>query len=114
MLCKKCGNEIEDDAVSFSAAALAFIASFPLAAIRKCRLEIGESAVVMGLGVLGQLGVQLLRAAGACPVIAAAPSKGKRDRALELGADLALDPTAADFAEKVKEATHGGANVAVI
>ena len=106
-------HPIEDDGVSFSAAALAFIASFPLAAIRKCRLEIGESAVVMGLGVLGQLGVQLLRAAGACPVIAAAPSKGKRDRALELGADLALDPTAADFAEKVKEATHGGANVAL-
>ena len=106
-------HRIEDDSVSFSAAALAFIASFPLAAIRKCRLEIGESALVMGLGVLGQLGVQLLRAAGACPVIAAAPSPGKRERALTLGADLALDPTAENFAARVKEATHGGANVAL-
>ncbi len=106
-------HRIEDESVSFSAAALAFIASFPLAAIRKCHLEIGESALVMGLGVLGKLGVQLLRAAGACPVIAAAPSLGKRERALALGADLALDPTAADFAERVKEATHGGANVAL-
>ncbi len=106
-------HRIEDDSVSFPAAALAFIASFPLAAIRKCRLEIGESALVMGLGVLGQLGVQLLRAAGACPVIAAAPSPGKRERALTLGADLALDPTAEDFAARVKETTHGGANVAL-
>ena len=39
--------------VSFSDGALFHIAAFPLAALRKCRLEIGESAVVMGQGVLG-------------------------------------------------------------
>ena len=106
-------HRIEDERVSFSAAALAFIASFPLAAIRKCHLEVGESAIVMGQGVLGQLGIQLLRAAGACPVIAAARRQAKLDRALELGADLALNSNDPDFAEKVKEATHGGANVAL-
>ncbi len=106
-------HRIEDDSVSFSAAALAFIASFSLAAIRKCRLEVGESAIVMGQGILGQLGIQLLRAAGACPVIAVARRQSKLDRALELGADLALNSNAPDFAERVKEATHGGANVAL-
>ena len=106
-------HRIEDDSVSFSDAAMAFIASFPLAAIRKCRLEIGESAVVMGQGILGQLGLQLLRAAGACPVIAVDPIPSKRERAMELGADLALDPYEADFVDRAREATHGGANVAL-
>ena len=90
------------DGVSFEQAAFAHIATFPLAAIRKCRLEIGESAIVMGQGVLGQLAVLLLRAAGAAPVLAADPVAAKRDRARALGADFALDPTAPDFAAQAK------------
>ena len=37
------------DEVSTKEAAMALISTFPLAAIRKTRLEIGESAMVMGL-----------------------------------------------------------------
>lgn len=91
------------DAVSFADAAFAHIATFPMAAIRKCRLEIGEGAIVMGQGILGQMAVLLLRAAGAAPVIAADPDAAKRERALALGADAALDPTDAAFAEKAKD-----------
>lgn len=90
------------DGVSFADAAFAHIATFPLAAIRKCRLELGEGAIVMGQGVLGQLAVLLLRAAGATPVLAADPLAAKRKRALELGADAAFDPSAPDFAAQVK------------
>lgn len=104
---------IEDDNISFSEAALLHIGCFPLAAIRKCRIEIGESALVMGQGILGQLAVLLLRAAGAAPLIAADPDPVKRERALQLGADFALDPLAPGFAERVKEITRGGANVAI-
>lgn len=93
------------DNVSFEDAALANISSFPMAALRKCRLEMGEAAIVMGQGVLGQLAVLLLRAAGAVPVIAADPVAEKRTRALELGADAAFDPTAPDFAAQVKDYT---------
>ena len=42
------------DGIGFSDAAQVFISTFSLAAIRKCRIEIGESAMVMGLGLLGQ------------------------------------------------------------
>ena len=105
--------KIEDDNISFSEAALLHIACFPLAAIRKCHLELGESALVMGQGILGQIAVLLLRAAGAAPIIAADPNPAKRERALELGADYALDPLAPDFAKTVKELTRGGANVAI-
>lgn len=104
---------IESDKVSYAAAALTHIATFPMAAIRKCRLEMGESAMVMGLGILGLLAVQLLRAAGAVPVIAVDPNPDRRQKALQLGADYAFDPFAADFVETVKNASHGGVNVAI-
>lgn len=102
-----------DDSIGFDEAALIHIATFPMAAIRKCRLEIGESALVMGLGVLGLLGVQLLRAAGAVPIIAVDPVASKREQALALGADYALDPFAEGFATRVKELTGGGVKVAL-
>ena len=96
------------DNVSFEAGALAHIATFPMAAIRKCGLELGESAIVMGQGILGQLAVMLLRCAGATPVIAADPVAAKRRRALKLGADYAFDPLAPDFAEQVRAVTTTG------
>lgn len=101
------------DAVSLEEAAMAFIATFPLAAIRKCRLELGESALVMGLGILGMLGVQLLRAAGAHPIIAADPKAERRELALKMGADYALDPTKEGFADEVIRLTNGGAKVCI-
>ena len=104
---------IESEKVSFSEAALAFISTFPLASIRKCHLEVGESAMVMGVGILGRLAIKLLLVAGAVPVIAAARSPEKRAAALALGADYAFDPNDPDFAQKVREVTHGGVNVAI-
>ena len=101
------------DGVSFEAAALTHIAIMPMQALRKCRFEFGESVLVMGQGILGQLAVKVARAAGAAPVIAADPVPAKRERALALGADLALDPSAPDFAACVNAATGGGARVVI-
>ena len=101
------------DSVSTPAAALTYISIFPMAAVRKCKLEIGESAMVMGLGVLGLIAVQILHAAGAHPIIAVDPVESKRERALSLGADYAVDPFASDFAETVKRLTQGGAKVCI-
>lgn len=99
--------------ISFEDAALFHIATFPLAAIRKCRLEIGESAIVMGMGMLGVVALQLLKSAGAVPIIAVDPDSAKREKALKCGADYALDPYSPDFAETVKRITDGGANVGI-
>lgn len=95
------------DGVTDAAAAFTHIATFPMAAIRKCRLEFGESAMVIGQGVLGQLAVKLLRAAGAVPLLAVDLKEEKRRKALALGADRAFDPMAADFVERVKSAAEG-------
>lgn len=100
------------EGISYEEAALCHIATFPLAAMRKTRLEIGESAMVMGLGVLGLIGVQLLKVAGAVPIIAADPNPVRREKALQLGADYALDPFAPDFTAKVLQLT-GGIKVAI-
>ena len=99
--------------VSFRDAAMFHIGIFPLAAIRKCRLELGESAIVMGLGILGLAAVQLLKAAGAAPIIAVDPIAEKRAKALACGADFALDPFAPDFAQTAKNLTDGGAKVGI-
>ena len=105
--------KIEDEATTFEQAAIFHIATFPLAAIRKTRLEIGEPAIVMGLGILGLIAVQLARAAGATPVIAVDPVADRREKAIRYGADYALDPTAPDFVKTVKSLTGGGAKVGI-
>jgi len=105
--------KIEDDTVSVEDAAIAFIATFPLAAIRKVNLEIGESLMVMGLGILGQIAVKLAKVAGACPIIACDPIKERREEALKSGADYVFDPFDKDFAEKVKTASCGGVKTAI-
>ena len=106
-------NACNIDNISFEDAALFHIATFPLAAIRKCRLELGESAIVMGMGILGIVALQLLKAAGAVPVIAVDPDPAKREKALGCGADYAFNQYDEDFAQKVKEVTNGGANVGI-
>ena len=101
------------DEVTSAEASMALIPTFPLAAIRKTKLEIGESAMVMGLGILGIFAVQLLRAAGAYPIIAVDPVSERREFALKMGADYALDPTDEGFYGNVKEISGGGVNVCI-
>ena len=101
------------DEVSLAEASMALISTFPLAAVRKTKIEIGESALVMGLGILGMFAVQQFRAAGAYPVVAVDPIAERREMALKLGADYAIDPTVEGFADKVKELTGGGVNACV-
>ena len=106
-------HKILSDDISFEEAALWHISTFPMAAIRKCHLEIGESAIVMGMGILGIIAVKLLKIAGAAPIIAVDPVEEKRELALRMGADYAFHPFEEGFAEKVKEVSCGGANVAI-
>ena len=101
------------DEIPAQEASMALISTFPLAAIRKTGLEIGESAMVMGLGILGIFAVQELRVAGAYPVIAVDPIAERREFALRMGADYALDPTAEDFVKTVNEISGGGVNVCI-
>ncbi len=67
-----------------------------------------QAVGIWGVGGLGAHGVRLARLAGAAPIIAVDPLVAARGRALEFGADLALDPADPAFAETVAGATGGG------
>jgi len=74
----------------------------------------GEVELVVGLGPIGLMHMQVAQAFGA-RVIASDPIADRRAKALELGADLAVDPTSEDLAEAVQSFTDGwGAEAAVI
>ncbi len=75
-------------------------------------LRLGETAFVFGQGVVGLLVTQLLELAGAGRVLAVDPLAKRRELALAVGADEALEPD--DVPERVLGATAGrGADVAV-
>jgi NADPH2:quinone reductase len=78
------------------------------------RLAPGESVVVhAAAGGVGSLAVQLGHPLGAGRVIATASTEEKRALALELGADVAVDPAAEGLTERLIEA-NGGQPVDVI
>lgn len=100
-------TKIENDAVSSLEASFVIIASMGLGGVRKLEIELGESAMVMGQGLLGIFATQFLRLSGANPVIAVDLNESRRNLALNLGADYAFDPSDKDFVQKVKEVTKG-------
>jgi 2-desacetyl-2-hydroxyethyl bacteriochlorophyllide A dehydrogenase len=105
---------IEDDAVPGEEAAFTIIAAMSLQGIRKAHIEIGESVMVMGQGLLGLFATQLARWNGGLPVIALDLSPERRELALQLGADHAFSPLADDFPEALKNVTGGqGANAII-
>lgn len=103
-VCVPLGEDIPFD----QAAIIPDAVSTPWAAIAStAEVRPGEAVGVWGIGGLGAHGVQLLRMVGAAPIIAVDPIPEARARALELGADAALDPLATDFAYAMKAATGG-------
>jgi NADPH2:quinone reductase len=72
------------------------------------RLTAGESVVIhSAAGGVGSLATQLARAFGAGRVIATASSERKRELALELGADGAVDSSPEGLTERLLEANDG-------
>jgi L-iditol 2-dehydrogenase len=101
------------EGVGFDRAALVEPLSIAFHAVRLARPEVNDAAVVVGAGMIGLMILQVLKAAGCGQVISADVDASKLKRALETGADAALDPQAADFAERVRERTSGrGADLA--
>lgn len=78
------------------------------------KLGAGESVVVIAAaGGVGTLAVQLAKPFGAGRVIATASTEEKRELALSLGADAAVDPEVDDLAGALREA-NGGHRVDVV
>ncbi|MGI9604678.1 MAG: zinc-dependent alcohol dehydrogenase [Acidimicrobiales bacterium] len=98
------------DSISDDAAGLLQVLGTCVHSMRQAPVFPGDVAVVLGLGVGGQLISQLLREQG-CTVIGVTRSKWKRDLADQLGAHITVEP--ADAAQAVADAS-GGRGAAVV
>ena len=88
----------------------------PYRAVKKVlgRLVPGTTAVVIGIGGLGHFGVQLLKELSPARLVAVDTSAVKRSLAADLGADLVVDPTAADGPSAIRDFTRGEGAAAVL
>lgn len=77
--------------VSFDAASFGTLGAIALQGVRLAAPTLGEAFVVIGLGLLGQITVQLLRANG-CRVFGVDTDESKFDLARELGAEMCSTP----------------------
>jgi predicted dehydrogenase/threonine dehydrogenase-like Zn-dependent dehydrogenase len=73
------------DSVDFESGAFATVASVAMHGVRQADARVGERIAVVGLGLVGQLTGQILRAAG-CHVIGVDLAASLVDKAMELGA----------------------------
>jgi predicted dehydrogenase/threonine dehydrogenase-like Zn-dependent dehydrogenase len=75
-----------DSAVSFEEAAFTTLGAVALHGVRTADVKVGDVVAVIGLGLLGQLSVQILKAAG-CRVLGMDIAAERAELALRLGAD---------------------------
>ena len=93
-------------------ASFAAIGAIALQGVRRAEPSLGDRVVVVGLGLLGLITVQALRAAG-CRVAGVEPVEQRRALGKELGAELVLAPDEA--AEAISAWSDGaGADAVVI
>ena len=100
-------HKIADPRVDLKDASFAHIASFPMLGVRRLKIQMGESVMIAGLGILGQIAVQAAKYCGAAPVFGCDFSPERRELALKLGADAVFDPRDPAFTEKLCAANGG-------
>jgi L-iditol 2-dehydrogenase len=102
------------DNVTFTQAAMVEPVAIALHALSLTPLELNDSAVVVGAGMIGQFVIQALKITGASPIIAIDLDDDRLTLARKLGATHTFNArTDADLPARVRELTHGrGADVA--
>jgi predicted dehydrogenase/threonine dehydrogenase-like Zn-dependent dehydrogenase len=100
--------------LALDAAATVTLGAIALQGVRRAQPTLGETFAVIGLGLLGQLTVQLLKANG-CRVIAMDIDAARVEQARSQGADTGLSSDDAAVLERIYRATDGhGADGAII
>jgi predicted dehydrogenase/threonine dehydrogenase-like Zn-dependent dehydrogenase len=105
--------KIPSDSVSLEDAAFTTLGAVALHGVRNADAKLGDVVAVIGLGLLGQLTAQILKAAGCC-VLGMDISPDRADLALHRGAD-AVSTTAIGFHELCMQHSAGhGADCVLI
>jgi polar amino acid transport system substrate-binding protein len=98
--------------VTFEEAAFATLGAIALQGVRQADVRLGESVAVIGLGLIGLITVQLLKAAG-CRVIGLDINAGNFDFARKTGCDKCI-LSSDDSSRQVEVFSHGHGVDAVI
>ena len=93
------------DEVSFDEAAFATLGAVALHGIRTAEAKLGDVVAVIGLGLLGQLTVQLLKTAG-CRVVGMDIDSARAELARQMGAD-ATASSSVEFRDICTELSRG-------
>lgn len=99
-----CASVAEE--VDLKDAAFATIGAIAINGFRQANVALGDTVLVIGLGLVGLLGVQILKAAG-CRVIGIDLDSSKLDLATRCGADAAFLSTDANLEQIVMHMTDG-------
>ena len=105
---------VNDDRIESLDAAFVVIAAMGIQGVRKLKLELGESVMVIGLGLLGVFATQAAALSGAIPVIVSDFDRKRRELALTLGADHAFSPDEEGLPERIRELTNGKGPDAIV
>ncbi|MPW25628.1 zinc-binding dehydrogenase [Alkalibaculum sp. M08DMB] len=97
--------------ISFEHATFAEPLACVVNSIDQGKIKFGDDVVIIGGGVMGMMHVILSKLRGAY-VIISEPDEARRKLALELGADIAINPLKEDTVQIIKDLTQGrGADV---
>ncbi|HEX4007379.1 MAG TPA: galactitol-1-phosphate 5-dehydrogenase [Acidobacteriaceae bacterium] len=100
------------DELPFAEAAMLEAVSVALHAVRVSDLRGGETALVLGAGMIGLLTMQAARAAGCARILVADVDATRLRLAESLGATEVLELSGANLVEEVRRRTDGGVDVA--
>lgn len=81
-VCHKLSDDLMDEPATFFQ-----LLTTSLQAVRKTRLEVGESAAIVGVGLIGLFAVQVARVMGALPIFAIDVHESRLAIAKKIGAD---------------------------
>lgn len=101
------------DEVSLEEGALVEPLAVGLHAVRQSGFQPGDTVGVFGCGPIGLTVVRAAVAAGAKRIFVSEPNESRREVALELGADVGIDPMEEDAVDAIKAATDDGVDVAL-
>lgn len=100
------------DGLSFEHAAMIEAVSVAVHAANRTPVSLGDTAVVVGSGMIGLLAIQAIRLAGCSKVIAVDLDAERLEKARILGADVTLKADEVDVPAEVRRLTDGrGADV---
>ncbi len=103
------------DVLSFEEATLLEPIACCLRALGRCRLQMGDTVLVIGAGPSGAIHVMISRGFGAARVIVSDFVDYRLEVARKLGADLVINPRNENLVHRVMEATDGrGADIVVV